>query len=188
MLQQLNSLHCIKPERLKGPLPFFDLNLRLQLVAASNTHQGLPIASVFPFTMLCLQWDTILLTGNQNMAFQQFIRSSIQKIQNEKFCTVECEDLQAQPTIVSGKRQDNMMLLLWFSASASREKQSVSEHGSKVIPCESSWNLWKDEMDQKSYSSFFSQRTKLPLLLYSTRFDPILLTHLHGHKICELYM
>lgn len=38
---------------------------------------------------------------------------------------------------------------------------------------ESNWDLWKDEMNQKSFSSFFSEMTKPSLLLHS--FSPHLI-------------
>lgn len=100
------ALH-IKTQRLRGQAYISHsliYNLWLQLAAAPNTQQGLPIASAFPVTMFLLQGGKVLLTDNQNMPFLKFIRSSIQKIKNQTFCLVGCEDLQAQPTIISGKR------------------------------------------------------------------------------------
>lgn len=117
--------------------------------------------------MLCLQWERILLSGDQNMPFHQFIRSSIQKIQDEKICTVECEDLQAQSTKISGKCEDNMMLLPWFSASASREKQSVSEHGSKGYWVSPVGIFGKMKWTKKAIPASFPRRIKPYLLLHS---------------------
>lgn len=151
----------------------------------NQTQEGLPIASVFHFTTPSLQQEKILLTDTQNTPFQQFIWSSIQKIQNEKFCTVECEDSQALPTTTSGNCEDSMTLLPWLCASASRERQSVSEHGSKWYWESPAGIFGKMKWTKKVFPATFP-RGQNPLC-YSTYFTPILLTYLHRHKICELY-
>lgn len=186
MLQQLNSLHCIKPERLKGPLPFFDLQPETPACGCIKHTPGASHSFCLPFqhasygigfcSLVTRTWPS------SNLSDQAFRRFKWEILYSWVWRFASSANHSLRQT--SGQYDAATVV---FCKCFQREAVSIRTW-LQVILCESSWNLWKDEMDQKSYSSFFSQRTKLSLLLYSTRFDPILLTHLHGHKIRELYM
>lgn len=152
------------------------------MATAPNTQQGLFIASAFPVTTFLLQRERVLLTDNQNLPLLQFIRSAFSRF--EKRNLIKCEDLQAQPIITSGKQKDDTMLQFSFSTIASMKKQNMAPRHTKQ---ESNWNLWEDEMNQKSFSSFFSETTNPSPLVHP--FSPHLInTPAWAHKIRILHI